>query len=216
MAGVGLTATAVAVGTAILLFAISFAPAVADRDARTPWRDGQVRAPEGSGGTLVAVFEDHVAGRLLTRVQVALADGTPAPAPPAFTAMPRTGEAYVSPALGQLMADLPADELAERIGRVVGIIEDDRWPRRTNLSRSSGRIRRSCGAAFRVTSSYRSYDQSVRTFTSLEASLGHDEARICYKAEPWHFRYLGRATARTVIDSGLSLCEWLWSQQGRD
>lgn len=118
-------------------------------------------------------------------------------------------------------------------------------------------------APFRVTSAYRSYAQQVRTFASLEASLGHDEAvrsaarpghsehqlgttidvkggeawlashagafgfvlsyppgqdeaRICYKAEPWHFRYLGRAAARTMTDSGLSLREWLWSQQLSD
>lgn len=32
----------------------------------------------------------------------------------------------------------------------------------------------------------------------------------CYKPEPWHVRYAGRAEAAAVHDSGLSLREWLW------
>ena len=39
--------------------------------------------------------------------------------------------------------------------------------------------------------------------------------RTCYKAEPWHFRYVGRDAARAVRESGLSLREWLWVQQPR-
>lgn len=35
-------------------------------------------------------------------------------------------------------------------------------------------------------------------------------AFTCYKPEPWHVRYVGRAEARAVHDSGLSLREWLW------
>lgn len=38
----------------------------------------------------------------------------------------------------------------------------------------------------------------------------------CYKSEPWHFRYVGRATARAVDDSGLSLRAWLWARQAAD
>jgi zinc D-Ala-D-Ala carboxypeptidase len=36
----------------------------------------------------------------------------------------------------------------------------------------------------------------------------------CYKPEPWHLRYLGRDAAAAAHDSGLSLREWLWDQQG--
>ena len=36
----------------------------------------------------------------------------------------------------------------------------------------------------------------------------------CYKPEPWHLRYLGRAVAAAVHDSGLSLRAWLWDLQG--
>jgi zinc D-Ala-D-Ala carboxypeptidase len=34
--------------------------------------------------------------------------------------------------------------------------------------------------------------------------------RTCYDYEPWHLRYVGRDLAAAVIDSGLSLREYLW------
>ena len=34
--------------------------------------------------------------------------------------------------------------------------------------------------------------------------------RTCYDYEPWHLRYVGRELAAEVIDSGLSLREYLW------
>jgi hypothetical protein len=36
------------------------------------------------------------------------------------------------------------------------------------------------------------------------------QAEVCYDAEAWHFRYLGRAAAREQTLSGLSLRVWLW------
>ncbi|HEX2222192.1 MAG TPA: cell wall-binding repeat-containing protein [Candidatus Limnocylindria bacterium] len=33
---------------------------------------------------------------------------------------------------------------------------------------------------------------------------------VCYDYEPWHYRYLGRDRARAVVQSGLTLREWLW------
>ena len=35
----------------------------------------------------------------------------------------------------------------------------------------------------------------------------------CYSYEPWHYRYVGPEAARAVVESGLSLREWLWHQQ---
>jgi D-alanyl-D-alanine carboxypeptidase len=35
----------------------------------------------------------------------------------------------------------------------------------------------------------------------------------CYDYEPWHYRYVGRATAAAVRTSGLTLREYLWRQQ---
>lgn len=36
------------------------------------------------------------------------------------------------------------------------------------------------------------------------------EALTCYSYEPWHYRYVGRAEAKAVHDSGLTLRQWLW------
>ncbi len=125
VAGLALTATAVAVGTAILLFALSFAPAVSDRDARTAWRDSMIQAFDAdTRTTYLMILEDRVGDRLLTRVHVAPAGGGAAPIPPGIVAMPGPGQAYVSPALAALMAEIPADQLADRIGRVVGTIDE--------------------------------------------------------------------------------------------
>jgi D-alanyl-D-alanine carboxypeptidase len=35
-------------------------------------------------------------------------------------------------------------------------------------------------------------------------------SRTCYDYEPWHYRYVGRAEAKAVHDSGLTLREWLF------
>jgi D-alanyl-D-alanine carboxypeptidase len=32
----------------------------------------------------------------------------------------------------------------------------------------------------------------------------------CYTYEPWHYRYVGRALARHIHDSGLTIREYLW------
>lgn len=99
VAGLALTATAVAIGTAILLFALSFAPAVTDRDARTAWRDSLIQAFDAdTRTTYLMILEDRVGDRLLTRVHVAPAGGGAAPIPPGIVAMPGPGQAYVSPA----------------------------------------------------------------------------------------------------------------------
>ena len=34
--------------------------------------------------------------------------------------------------------------------------------------------------------------------------------RTCFHYEPWHYRYLGRAMARKVHNSGLTIREYLW------
>lgn len=36
------------------------------------------------------------------------------------------------------------------------------------------------------------------------------QPRTCYDFEPWHLRYVGREQAAAVIDSGLTLREYLW------
>jgi zinc D-Ala-D-Ala carboxypeptidase len=40
---------------------------------------------------------------------------------------------------------------------------------------------------------------------------GRSPAASCYKYEPWHVRYFGRAIAREIHESGLYPREWLWA-----
>jgi len=36
-------------------------------------------------------------------------------------------------------------------------------------------------------------------------------AVVCYRYEPWHYRYVGRELAKKIHDSGLTIREYLWS-----
>jgi hypothetical protein len=117
---VGLTATAVAIGIAILLFAISFQPAVGDRDSRQAWRQPLV-LEEGQPKLLMAVLDDRYQDQVFVRVLVARLTSD-APAPPGVAAPPGPGESYISPALADLLARTPADQLAPRLGKVMGVI----------------------------------------------------------------------------------------------
>lgn len=125
LAGLGLTAIAVAIGTAVLLFALSFAPALADRDARTAWRDSFPLSEDQAAGTLLLMQSDRLGERLLTRVHVAPAGPGAVAVPPGIDRLPEPGTAYVSPALAALLDATPADQLGDRFGRVVGRIPDD-------------------------------------------------------------------------------------------
>jgi cell division protein FtsX len=123
----GLTALAVAIGTGVMLFAVSFMPAMQERDSRAAWRQ-PVQIEDSSQARLVmAVIQDQFGGQALVRVLLAPPkSGVPyaadAPVPPGLSKLPARGEAYVSPALADLLARTPADELAPRIGTVVGTI----------------------------------------------------------------------------------------------
>ena len=126
LAGIVLTALAVATGTAILLFALSFEPALKDRAARAAWHDPMQLSLEhelqGDSGLAMAVLDDRFAGQPLTRVLVGPLDDS-APVPPGLDRLPEPGEAFVSAALAERMAAVPHDELAARIGTVVGTID---------------------------------------------------------------------------------------------
>jgi D-alanyl-D-alanine carboxypeptidase len=36
----------------------------------------------------------------------------------------------------------------------------------------------------------------------------------CYSYEPWHYRYVGRAEAKLIHDSGLTVRQWIWRRFG--
>ena len=119
-----LTAIAVAFGTAILLFALSFQPALDVRYDRGAWRDTpgpRDSADPATPATRISLTNDFVEGRQLARIDVAPL-GPGAPIPPGLDRLPAPGEAFVSPALQTLIRERPANELGDRFGRVVGII----------------------------------------------------------------------------------------------
>jgi len=124
--GIALTALAVALGTAILLFALSFGPALQDRSERAAWRAPSVFLDMGEAhdGVLMEVVEDRYLDEALLRVLVAPLSAA-APVPPGVPRLPARGEAFVSPALAARIAAVPADQLANRIGTVVGTIGDE-------------------------------------------------------------------------------------------
>jgi FtsX-like permease family len=124
--GLALTALAVAIGTAILLFALSFLPALQDRGERSAWRSSFVLSDSGSAddaALLMTTALDSYESQPLVRVMVAtlVAD---APLPPGVDHWPGPGEAVVSPALAAQIAAVPADQLGDRVGTVVGTIGD--------------------------------------------------------------------------------------------
>ncbi len=124
--GLALTAFAVAVGTAILLFALSFQPALADRASRAAWRTSFIQSPSGTSSDaklLIRPDVDSYQGEPIVRVLVAGLTTSP-PTPPGVAMLPGSGQAVVSPALAALMRDVPADQLGARIGIVVGTIGD--------------------------------------------------------------------------------------------
>jgi hypothetical protein len=119
------TALAVAFGTSILLFALSFQPALEVRYDRGAWREtpGPGAAEQVPGMTLISLTNDHVEGRPLARVDVA-AVGDGGPVPPGLERLPQAGESFVSPALAELLAQRPGDQLGDRFGTVVGTVGD--------------------------------------------------------------------------------------------
>lgn len=124
LVALGVTSMAVAIGTAVVLFALSFQPALDARYVRSAWRNVypvEAATRDRSRDLLLSVSEDRFHGLPITRIDVA-ALGANAPLPPGLTTWPMTGEAVVSPALAQLLAVTPADQLGDRFGHVVGTL----------------------------------------------------------------------------------------------
>jgi cell division protein FtsX len=124
----GLTALAVAIGTGVMLFAVSFMPALGERDSRSAWRELWTSGNDGAPAKLLmGRRDDRFEGQTLVRILLSptaagVGYAADAPVPPGIPALPGLGQAYVSPALAALLAATPADELAPRVGTVVGTI----------------------------------------------------------------------------------------------
>ena len=119
-----LTAIGVALGTAVLLLALTINTAIEARAERLAWREPTAFAMDPAATqTLVNYWNDAYGDRPLFRVLVAGTDAA-APVPPGLPALPSPGTSYLSPALADLVAGEPAEQLGRRFGEVVGVIGD--------------------------------------------------------------------------------------------
>ncbi|MEU6728832.1 FtsX-like permease family protein [Nonomuraea wenchangensis] len=125
-----LVAAAVAMGVTVLLSTVALFNAFRVTAERPCWECTTGSAPAGwaLGATPGAVLwnqrQDSYAGRPIKRLDVAVLDpGTPAPAMPGLPALPAAGRHYVSPALADLMAAVPREQLADRFpGARAGLV----------------------------------------------------------------------------------------------
>ncbi|MGW5158820.1 FtsX-like permease family protein [Nonomuraea wenchangensis] len=125
-----LVGAAVALGVTVLLSTVALFNAFRVTAERPCWECTTGSAPAGwaLGATPGAVLwnhrQDSYAGRPIKRLDVAVLDpGTPAPAMPGLPALPAAGRHYVSPALADLMAAVPREQLAGRFpGARAGLV----------------------------------------------------------------------------------------------
>ncbi|MFC5833388.1 FtsX-like permease family protein [Nonomuraea insulae] len=123
--GLVLTAAGVAAGVVLLLLGLAGQSALQGRLERSAWQDTEASteatAPDPA---LWLAVSDHYAGRALHRVHVAALGPRP-PVPPGLDRLPSPGEVAVSPAMRDLLAATPDDQLDDRVpGRVTTIIGD--------------------------------------------------------------------------------------------
>lgn len=122
------TAAGVGVGLALMLLALSFPSAVDGRGERTGWHDaayawdpdspGALPRVESADAALFLAVSDYYDGTPMLRAYVA-ALGADAPVPPGLDRLPGPGEVAASPAMRELLASTPDDQLDDRFpGRV--------------------------------------------------------------------------------------------------
>ncbi|MFF3333055.1 FtsX-like permease family protein [Streptomyces sp. NPDC002888] len=111
-----LAAGAAAVGAFVMLVMIAACLGSGDRADRTAWR---TPAPAKHGTAVQALATTYVRHEPVTVVSLAqLPDRARTPAPPGLDAFPKKGEVYLSPALAELVRELPAGQLADRFPKV--------------------------------------------------------------------------------------------------
>ncbi|MDR8412092.1 ABC transporter permease [Nonomuraea sp. 3-1Str] len=124
MLGTWLTLGAVAVSTALLLFAVTVDFAFADRADRGAWRN-PVAAGSRPAVAVEASRHDYVRGREITVVDLAALPGKSPEPPPGLPRLPAPGEVWLSPALAELADRLPPAELAARYPERAGVLGDE-------------------------------------------------------------------------------------------
>jgi len=129
-------AAAVGLGVGLLLTAISGVNAVNSQDGRFAWLN-TTPATHSTTSRHDPLWgratDDSFGGQTVIRVDVA-ATGPTSPVPPGIPRDPGPGQYFVSPALSNLLASTPRDELAARYpGHQIGIIGDAALPAPNSL-----------------------------------------------------------------------------------
>ena len=122
----------VMVGVAVFLLLTAAYQAFGERSRRSSWHTPITASPTalmpdteltahtaGAASTL-----DHVGNRTVTVLLVATTEDTRVRIP-GSDVVPRPGQYLASPAMADLIASMPADQLAERYGRQVGVLSED-------------------------------------------------------------------------------------------
>lgn len=108
---IGLPLVAGLIITFILLLLLGLQQGMDQRANRTAWRTPEAATSEPTA--IQAGYIDYTAEHPITVVELAALTHNPPPMP-GINKFPKPGEVWVSPALARLMAELPADQLAER------------------------------------------------------------------------------------------------------
>ncbi len=122
----GITTGAICVAVLLLLVVVHFPQAMRNRGERLSWRSGfalEIVDPnQADAWWAMPVSGDRFRGEPIGRLDVAAVD-LEAPAPPGLPDQPKPGEVWLSPALLELVEQVPEDELGDRFpGRIAGVI----------------------------------------------------------------------------------------------
>ncbi|KUO03335.1 FtsX-like permease family protein [Streptomyces caeruleatus] len=113
-----LAAGAAAVGSFLLLVMVAAALGAGTRADHTTWRTPDA-VPAKRATAVQATTTTYVRDEPVTVVNLAQLPGRrQTPAPPGLSGFPERGEVYVSPALAELLHELPANQLADRFPTV--------------------------------------------------------------------------------------------------
>ena len=113
-----LAAGAAAVGSFLMLVMIAAALGAGTRADHTTWRTPDA-VPAKEATAVQATTTTYVRHEPVTVVNLAQLPGRKqTPAPPGLSGFPKQGQVYVSPALAELLHELPADQLANRFPTV--------------------------------------------------------------------------------------------------
>lgn len=122
-----LTVVGLATATLLLVLTVGVASGVDARADRAQWRE-PAAASAGDATAVQRTTTSAVGGRPLVVVDLAATApdaATGPPAPPGLDAFPQPGQAYLSPALADLVASTPGRRLGDRFPQVAGTLGEE-------------------------------------------------------------------------------------------